>query len=60
MKASCAPAVLPIEQRVYYYQTLDMAHSANNYTIFARLVVDIVIDGFRSYEWACGIEKLED
>ncbi|MBN2000526.1 Fic family protein [candidate division KSB1 bacterium] len=56
MKTGFPPAVLPVERRLEYYESLDEALKEKNYTPFYRLVFEIVKAGFEPYWFALGIE----
>ena len=56
MKAGYPPVVIPVEQRLRYYQALDEAHVKGNYQPFIELVVDVVEQSFQPYFFALGIK----
>ncbi|MHC5082644.1 MAG: Fic family protein [Planctomycetota bacterium] len=56
MKAGFPAAVLPVTQRLEYYQTLDGAHVNNEYQPFIELISGIVENSFKPYWFALGIE----
>ncbi len=56
MKGGFPPAVLPVEKRLEYYETLDNAHSRNDYEPFLRLMADAVEAAFNPYWHALGIK----
>jgi Fic family protein len=55
MKSGFPPVVLPVEKRLEYYESLDAAHTTNDYVPFLRLIVKIVEDGFGPYFHALGV-----
>jgi Fic family protein len=55
MKAGFPPVVIPVEQRLRYYQALDKAHVEKNYADFIQLVVDMSEKSFEPYFYALGI-----
>lgn len=55
MKSGYPPVVIPVEQRLRYYQALDLAHLENNYKPFLELVVGSVEQSFKPYFFALGI-----
>lgn len=57
MKAGYPPVVIPVEQRLRYYQALDAAHVDNNYQPFIELVTEMVEQSFSPYFFALGITK---
>ncbi|PID29730.1 MAG: cell filamentation protein Fic [Candidatus Cloacimonadota bacterium] len=56
MKSGFPPVVLPVEKRLEYYETLDLAHTKNNYKPFLELISNIVELGFLPYWHALGIK----
>lgn len=56
MKSGFPPAVLPVEKRLEYYETLDNAHTRNDYEPFLRLMADTVEAAFKPYWHALGIK----
>jgi len=57
MKAGFPPVVIPVERRLEYYETLDMAHTKNNYAPFFNLIFELVVLGFEPYWYALGLNK---
>ena len=55
MKGGFPPAVLPMEKRLEYYETLDTAHTKDNYEPFLTLISNIVESGFKPYWHALGV-----
>lgn len=49
MKSGFPPVVLPVEKRLEYYESLDMAHTKNDYEPFLILISEIVESGFKPY-----------
>lgn len=56
MKSGFPPVVLPVERRLEYYESLDTAHTKNDYQSFLLLIHDIVVEGFKPYWIALGIQ----
>lgn len=56
MKAGFPPVVIPVEQRLRYYQALDKAHVDGDYLPFLELVVEVVEQSFQPYFFALGIK----
>lgn len=57
MKAGFPPVVIPVEQRLRYYQALDLAHVSGDYQPFIQLVVEVVERSFQPYFFALGIKQ---
>ncbi len=55
MKSGFPPVVLPIEKRLEYYETLDTAHTKNDFEPFLILISTIVTSGFEPYWHALGV-----
>ena len=55
MKAGYPTAVLPVEKRLEYYESLDRAHTTNDYEPFFDLVCVIVAAGFEPYWKVLGV-----
>lgn len=56
MKAGFPPVVIPVEQRLRYYQALDNAHVKGDYQPFIELVIEVVEQSFEPYFFALGIK----
>ncbi len=56
MKAGFPPVVIPVEQRLRYYQALDLAHVKGDYQPFIEFVVEVVEQSFQPYFFALGIK----
>jgi Fic family protein len=56
MKDGFPPAILSVEKRLEYYETLDTAHTQNNYDPFLFLIANIVESAFEPYWYALGIK----
>ena len=56
MKAGFSAAVIDVEQRLAYYQSLDKAHCTGDYEDFINLVTLATEKSFAPYWWALGIE----
>lgn len=57
MKAGFPPVVIPVEQRLRYYQALDAAHTKSNYQPFIELIIEVVEQSFEPYFFALGIKQ---
>ena len=57
MKSGFPPVVLPVENRLEYYETLDRAHTKNDYEPFLMLIAKIAELGFRPYWHALGVTQ---
>lgn len=57
MKAGLPPVVIPVEQRLRYYQALDTAHTKGSYQPFIELIVEVVEQSFEPYFYALGIKQ---
>jgi Fic family protein len=44
MKNGYPPIIIKNEQRVRYYDVLDLAHTTMNYELFVKLVSELVIE----------------
>jgi len=55
MKDGYPAVVLPVERRLEYYETLDMAHVKNDYDPFLSLMTEIIEDSFKPYWHALGV-----
>ena len=56
MKAGFPAAVLPVEKRLEYYETLDAAHTQDDYQQFLSLIIEIVELSFQPYWHALNIK----
>ncbi|MBN2738019.1 MAG: Fic family protein [Spirochaetales bacterium] len=56
MKSGFPAAVLPISVRLEYYESLDHAHTKNDYQPFINLIIKIVEDSFKPYWHALGVQ----
>jgi Fic family protein len=57
MKSGYPPLVIPVEQRLRYYQALDKAHVKKDYGDFIQLVVEMSEHSFQPYFYALGIHN---
>lgn len=55
MKSGFPAAVLPVERRLVYYETLEQAHIKGDYVPFLSLISEIVVSSFTPYWQALGI-----
>lgn len=49
MKNGSVPLIIKKENRLKYYETLDKAHTMNDYTDFFMLVVQVKMDMLNKY-----------
>lgn len=56
MQSGFPATVIEVEQRLAYYEALDIAHCTGYYSSFIALVADSVKRSFEPYWWALGIE----
>ncbi|KPA11200.1 cell filamentation protein Fic [Candidatus Magnetomorum sp. HK-1] len=54
MKDGYPPVVLSVENRLQYYEALDLAHTKNDYSSFLFLITEIVEKAFKPYWHALG------
>ncbi|HMQ34047.1 MAG TPA: Fic family protein [Chloroflexaceae bacterium] len=57
LKAGFPAVVLPVEQRLRYYEALDLAHTRDSYGPFLALIADCVEAGFAVYWRALGLTE---
>lgn len=57
LKAGYPPVVIPVAERLDYYNALDAAHVDKNYEPFLKMTEDWVKKGFNRYFFALGIQK---
>jgi len=57
IKAGFPAAVLPVNRRLEYYETLDRAHCKGEYEPFIEFIADISEKSFEPYWWALGVER---
>jgi len=55
IKHGFPPAVIKVEDRLNYYQALDIAHTTQNYEPFLKLMSKIVEESFEPYFYVLGI-----
>ncbi len=55
MKSGYPPVVIAVEQRLAYYQALDVAHVERDYQPFIALIKNVVEKSFKPYFFALGI-----
>jgi Fic family protein len=56
MKDGYPPAVLPVENRLEYYETLDRIHTTNDYEPFIKLMIEVIEKAFLPYWYALGVK----
>ncbi|RKY52147.1 MAG: Fic family protein [Candidatus Neomarinimicrobiota bacterium] len=54
MKSGFPPAILKVEDRLSYYEALDLAHTKNDYSRFMELISKVVTESFEPYFYALG------
>ena len=57
MKAGFLPAVLAVEKRLGYYETLDLAHTKGKFEPFLSLMAETVEQAFEPYWYALGVGR---
>lgn len=57
LKAGFPAAVIQVEQRLAYYEALDLAHCSGEYVPFINLVANSVVESFKTYFWALGMTE---
>ncbi len=57
MKAGFPPAVLTVEKRLGYYETLDIAHIKGDYEPFLSLMAETVEQAFEPYWYVLGVGR---
>ena len=57
LKAGYPPVVIPVAERLNYYNALDAAHVDKNYEPFLNMTESWVKEGFNRYFFALGIKK---
>lgn len=57
LKAGFPAAVIQVEQRLAYYEALDLAHCSGEYSPFINLVANSVVESFKTYFWALGMTE---
>jgi len=57
MRNGFPPVVLPVEQRLAYYDSLDTAHVEGNYAAFFDIIGELAMRAFDPYWHALGVEK---
>lgn len=55
MKSGFPPLIIKVEDRLEYYNALDMAHTTDNYKPFIKLVKKAVKESFEPYFYVLGI-----
>lgn len=58
LRAGFPAVVLPVEQRLRYYEALDLAHTGGDYTPFLDLIADCLGQSFAVYWRALGLSDL--
>lgn len=57
MKSGFPPVVITVEQRLRYYEALDLAHTRGDYEAFITLISECAVQGFEPYWYALGLQK---
>lgn len=60
MKAGFPAVVLPVSQRLAYYEALDAAHTRRDYGPFLEMIAELVRQGFKPYWHALGLRVDQD
>ena len=55
MKSGFPPAILKVENRLEYYEALDLAHTKDDYSRFLELISKTVEESFEPYFYALGV-----
>ena len=55
MKAGYPPDILQVSKRLEYYETLDLAHTQNEFGPFLKLIIQITEEGFQPFFRALGV-----
>jgi len=56
MKSGFPPLIIKVEDRLEYYNALDMAHTTDNYKPFIKLVKKAVKESFEPYFYVLGLK----
>lgn len=56
MKSGFPPVVITVEQRLRYYEALDLAHTRGDYESFIALIAECAVQGFDPYWHALGLK----
>lgn len=56
MKAGFPPAIITIQDRLEYYNTLDIAHTSKNYHPFLKLISQVIEKSFEPYFYVLNIK----
>ena len=59
MKAGYPPVVISVDQRLAYYEALDLAHTQQNYQPFLELIYQAVVNSFEPYWQALGLSDAD-
>ena len=57
LKAGFPAAVIQVEQRLAYYEALDLAHCSGEHSPFINLVANSILESFKTYFWALGMTE---
>ncbi|HJO93180.1 MAG TPA: Fic family protein [Victivallales bacterium] len=57
MKDGFPALIIPVKKRLEYYETLDLAHTKNNYNPFLEMILELVESSFNPYWFALGIKN---
>lgn len=57
IKKGFPPAIIKIENRLEYYQALDLAHTKKEYSPFMKLMCKVVEESFEPYFFVLGLNK---
>ncbi|MCK5780893.1 MAG: Fic family protein, partial [Psychrilyobacter sp.] len=56
IKSGYPPIILKVEDKLKYYESLDLAHTKMDYTLFIKLILNAVEESFKPYFYALGVE----
>jgi len=56
LKNGFPSAILPVSRRLEYYEALDLAHTKNDFSLFYKLIYEIVEESFEIYWKVLGIK----
>lgn len=60
MKSGFPAVIVPIENRLAYYEALDAAHCDGDNTLFLTLLIKWVTTSFEPYFWALGLDMRDN
>ncbi|MGL1903126.1 MAG: Fic family protein [Fibrobacterales bacterium] len=57
IKSGYPPVVIPVSERLRYYEALDSAHTTGDMSLFLALTTEVVTQAFEPYWFALGIQS---